>query len=257
MFIDSHAHLSSGPILQNIDSVLERAKQAQIEAIFNICTDIASLEEGLKLASRVPWIYNVASSSPHDVEKEGEEAFPHMERAARSGNLVAIGETGLDYFHKISDVVLQKQFFRRYLRLAIECHLPVVVHCRDAFEDFFQIVDEEYVVDNETRKGLLHCFTGTAEEAEKLLQRGWYISFSGIITFKGSAALREVVKQVPDDRFLIETDSPYLAPQSRRGQPNEPSYLPEIAAAVASLRGVSLETVGALATANTRNLFLF
>jgi len=255
MYIDSHAHLTGADVFDDIDAILERAQIAGVDAILNICTDIASLEKGLELAKRVPWVYNVASTTPHDVEKEGEAVFITMAQAAKSGQLVAIGETGLDYHYKLSDIEIQKDFFRRYLRLAIECELPVVIHCRDAFEDFFQIVDEEYVVDGTTRKGLLHCFTGTADEAQQLLKRGWSISFSGIVTFKNSSDLRSIVADMPSDRFLIETDTPYLAPQKWRGKRNEPSYLPETARVISALRGISQEEVGRLAAENTRHLF--
>ena len=138
------------------------------------------------------------------------------------------------------------------MHLALECELPIVIHCRDAFADFFQIIDEEYPVN---KKGVLHCFTGTLEEAKEVVKRDWYLSLSGIVTFKRSEELREVAKIVPLDQLLIETDTPYLAPQSRRGKQNEPSYLPETAKLIADVKGISLEELAKATANNATELF--
>jgi len=249
-YTDSHAHLTSPAVYNEIEAILERAQQAGIQTIINICTDADTLEKGLELSKRHPWVYNVASTTPHDVEKEGEEVFPLMAHHARQGDLVAVGETGLDYYYTHSKREIQQDFLKRYLHLALECNLPVVIHCRDAFEDFFKIVDAEY----KEAPGVLHCFTGTLSEAEEVLKRDWYLSLSGIVTFKRSEELREVAKQVPLDRLLIETDTPYLAPQSKRGKRNEPSYLPDTASLIASLKGVPVEQ---LVEATTQNAYRF
>jgi TatD DNase family protein len=216
----------------------------------NICTDPESLIRSLTLRSQFPWIYNVAATHPHDVEKEGEAHFPFFAQHAREGNLVAIGETGLDYHYQHSTPEIQKQFLRRYLKLALECRLPVVIHCREAFADLFPILDEVY----RGAPFVLHCFTGTLEEAQQVIERGGYLSLSGVVTYKKSEQLREVAKSVPLDRLLIETDAPYLAPQSRRGKPNEPAFLPETASCIASLRSLSLEEL-ALATSGNAQAF--
>lgn len=250
-FIDSHAHLTSDAVFDQIDDVLDRAQEANLSAIVNICTDQVSLERGLELAKKHPWIFNTAATTPHDVEKEGEELFPLMEKHARAGNLVAVGETGLDYYYEHSDREVQKHFFRKYLELAKECNLPVVIHCREAFADFFQIIDEVY----EGYPGVLHCFTGTIEEAREVITRGWYLSLSGIVTFKRSEELREVAKIVPLNQLLIETDSPYLAPQTYRGKQNEPSYLVETAKLIAEVRGEDLEVLANATFENARNFF--
>jgi TatD DNase family protein len=250
-YTDSHAHLSSESVYPDVDALLARAKGAGIAAIVNICTDIPSLEKGLELASRYSWIYNTASTTPHDVEKEGELVFPTMAAAARDGRLVAVGETGLDYYYEHSDRKLQKQFLIRYLHLALECHLPVVIHCRDAFADLIQIIDVEY----KNAPGVLHCFTGTVNEAAALIERGWYVSLSGIVTYKKSDALREVAKMIPLDRLLIETDTPYLAPQKYRGKSNEPAYLPETAATIAQVKGIPVEQIAVATTSNARQVF--
>lgn len=254
-FIDSHAHLTSDAVFENVDALLERAKHKGITEIINICTDASTLEKGIALALKYPWVHTVAATTPHDVTTEGELLFPLMEKHARNGDLVAVGETGLDYFYEHSPKELQQHFLKRYLNLALECHLPVVIHCREAFDDFFKILDATYTINGKHAPGVLHCFTGTIQEAEEVLKRDWFLSLSGIVTFKKSTVLREVAKLVPLDQLLIETDTPYLAPQSHRGKINEPSYLPETAAVIAEVKGISVEEVALASSANTRKLF--
>ena len=173
MFCDSHAHLTCDSVFEEVPDILKRAKDTKVETIVNICTDKGSLERGLKLAEDVKWVYNVGATTPHDVEKEGGLYFHLFEEAARQGKFVAIGETGLDYHYEHSPKPLQQAFLIRYFQLASDCGLPVVIHCRDAFEDLFAIADEHF------KKGplVLHCFTGTLKEAEKAIERSWLISF--------------------------------------------------------------------------------
>lgn len=253
-YCDSHAHLTSSALYEEIDAVLARAKEASIKTIINICTDDVSLERGLKLSKQYPWIFNAAACHPHDVEKEGDRLFPIIAAHARKGDLVAIGEIGLDYFYKHSTPEVQQIHLKKYLQLALECSLPVIIHCRDAFSDFFNILDADYRVG---APGVLHCFTGTISDVRGVLERDWYLSLSGIVTFKKSEELREVAKIVPLDRLLIETDAPYLAPQSKRGKPNEPSYLPETAQVIASVKNVSLEELAEATSENARRLFKY
>ncbi len=254
-YIDSHAHLSSPQIWPEVDEILDRAKKNGVEKIINICTDADTLEKGLKLSQKYPWIFNTAATTPHDVEKEGELYFSLMEKHAKSGALVAVGETGLDYFYEHSPREIQKEIFIKYLHLALESHLPVVIHCREAFKDFFEIIDKEYKIDHRNAPGVLHCFTGTVSEAEEVIKRGWYLSLSGIVTFKKSDALRDVAKIVPIEQLLIETDSPYLAPQAHRGKRNEPAFLPETAQFIADLKEISIKELAAAAFNNAKKLF--
>jgi TatD DNase family protein len=261
MYIDSHAHITSDALFPDVEGCLARARDYRVEAIVNICTNAITLERGIALAKRYPWVHNAAATTPHDVEKEGEQLFPLMEKAAREGALVAVGETGLDYHYTHSPRELQQEFLRRYLRLALSCRLPVVIHCREAFSDFFKILDQEYMIEGKHARchapGVLHCFTGTVAEAQQVVERGWFLSLSGIVTFKKSVELKEVAKSVPLEQLLIETDSPYLAPQSKRGKTNEPAYLPEIAAHIAELKGMSTEAVAMQTTLNAKRLFRF
>ena len=254
-YIDSHAHLSRESEPAFIDAILERAKQAHVTKIVNICTDKETMEKGIELAKRYPWIYNTGATTPHDVEKEGEELFPLFAHHARNGDLVAIGETGLDYYYKHSEPVIQKEFLKRYLRLAKETHLPVVIHCREAFADFFQILDQEYLDNGKHLPGVLHCFTGTLDEAQEVIKRGWYLSLSGIVTFKKSFELHEVAKIVPLENLFIETDTPFLAPQSKRGKPNEPAYIVETAQFIADIKGISVDELLSHTNRNIMQLF--
>lgn len=255
--IDSHAHLTSPAVFDHIDSLLERACQAGIEAIVNICTDPLSLERGLQLSQRYPWIYQAAATTPHDVEKEGEAVFDIMAKSARQGQLKAVGETGLDYYYQHSNRQIQKQFLVRYLQLALECKLPVVIHCREAFADLFEILDAEYQINGRHAPGVLHCFTGTMQEAEEVIKRGWMLSLSGIVTFKKSLELQQVAREVPLEQLLIETDTPYLAPQKHRGKQNEPAFLVETAAFIASLKQIPFEELVQATGQNTSHLFRF
>ena len=253
MYIDSHAHLTSVQIFPIVDQVLERARLGGLDAIVNICTDMDSLTKGIELKARYPFIYNTASTTPHDVVEEGELFFPVVEKAAREGHLVAIGETGLDYFYEHSDKKTQQKYLSKYFALARESKLPVIFHCREAFADLFDIANDEYA----GLPAVLHCFTGTLEEAKQVLDRGWYLSISGIVTFKKSLQLQEVAKFAPLDRLFIETDSPYLAPQSKRGTQNEPSFICETAQMISSIKNIPVEEVAKATSSNARAFFSF
>jgi TatD DNase family protein len=254
-YFDSHAHLSSEGVYKHIEEILARAKAAGVTKIVNICTDEQTLINGLKLAKAFPWVYNTASTTPHDVDKEGEKVFPLMAKHARNGDLVAIGETGLDYYYDHSSPETQQEYLRKYLQLALECDLPVVIHCREAFADFFSIIDSEYTVSGRHAPGVLHCFTGTLAEAEEVVKRGWYLSLSGIVTFKKSEELREVAKMVPLNQLFIETDTPYLAPQSHRGKTNEPAFVVETARKIAEVKGISVEKLAKATKENAEAFF--
>ena len=255
MLFDSHAHLTSPAVFSDLDAMLKRAQEAGVKAIVNICTDPLSLERGIALSKVHPWIYQAAATTPHDVEKEGEEVFETIAKSAREGMLKAVGETGLDYFYEHSNRLIQQKFLRRYLALALQCRLPLIIHCREAFEDFFSILDEAYRIDGQWGPGVLHCFTGTLKEAQEVVKRGWMLSLSGIVTFKKSQELQEVARFVPLEQLLIETDTPYLAPGKHRGKQNEPSFIAETARFIANLRGISFEELAEATARNACRLF--
>ena len=255
MFIDSHAHLGDDSLFSEWKEILQRASEAKVDAVINICTNSETLERGLLMQKSSPPIHVVlaAATTPHDVEKEGDSFFKEVEGAALQKKLVAIGETGLDYYYEYSPKETQKKHLVKYFHLAKKLDLPVVFHCRDAFSDLLELAEVEY----QSPKALLHCFTGTLEEAKQVLNQGWGISFSGIVTFKKSAGLRDVIKYAPLESMFIETDSPYLAPQTKRGSRNEPSFVVETARLIADLKGVSIEEVAQKTTHNARSLFSF
>lgn len=251
-FFDSHAHLTDPELLPHVEALIKRAKLAGVSQVINVCTDTASLEAGLQLETRDPWIRNAGATTPHDVEKCGVQAFPLFAQAAREHRLVAIGETGLDYHYQHSQPSIQQEFLIRYIELAIECELPVIFHCREAFRDLFSIADHHYLVG---APAVVHCFTGTMEEAKNCIERGWMISFSGIVTFKNSESLRDVARWVPLESMLIETDAPYLAPQSKRGQVNEPANIYETASCLATLKNRPIEEIAEITMENARRIF--
>lgn len=251
MLTDSHAHLTSDPLFSQIDLVLQHAQEAKIGSILNINTNAQELERGLALAQSHPWVMQAAAVHPHDATPSTQlEAFyAKVMRAASERRLAAIGETGLDYHYLHASREDQQNSLKKHLELALSQHLPVVIHCREAFADLLQILDACY-----KGPGVLHCFTGTVQEAEQVLKRGLYISLSGIVTFKKSIELHQVAKEVPLERLLIETDAPFLAPQSRRGRQNEPAYVKETAEFIAHLRGISFEELADATTANAHRV---
>ncbi|MBI3211854.1 MAG: TatD family hydrolase [Simkania negevensis] len=252
IFFDSHAHLTCDSLLPLLDPLLERAKKERVGGIINICTDKKSLEKGLELADQENWVFNAGATTPHDVKEEGERMFATFEVMARTGKLIAIGETGLDYHYEHSPRKIQQTFLRNYLALSLELHMPVLLHCRDAFDDLYHILSKEF---GALKKVVMHCFTGTMKEAEKALEKGWYLSLSGILTFTKSKELHQLAQEIPLSQLLIETDAPYLAPESRRGQVNEPSYIIETAQKVADLKKISLEEVALATWENTLRVF--
>jgi len=248
MIIDSHAHITSDKMFPLIEDVLQRAQNVGVSKIVNICTDNLSLSRGLEVKKKHPWVFNTAATTPHDVETDGELFFPSVENAAIKRELIAIGETGLDYFYEHSNRKCQLNFLEKYLDLSLRTKLPIIFHCRDAFDDLFSKCDEMY----RNQKALLHCFTGTIAEAKGVIDRNWFLSISGIATFKKSQELRDVIKYTPIESLLIETDSPYLAPQSHRGKMNEPSFI-----LVSEVKKLDYEETISTIASNTESFFSF
>ncbi len=252
MFTDSHAHLTSDQLFPDLEEILERAAKQKLDLIVNICTDSSTLERGLAVKTDKLEILQSAACTPHDVESIGESFLPLVEKAAQEGLLAAIGETGLDYYYEHSERDLQKSFFIKHIELAKRFDLPLVIHCREAFADFFKIIDEYYP----HRSGVLHCFTGSLEEAKEVLARGWFLSLSGIVSFKKSDSLREVAKLVPLEQILLETDSPYLAPQSKRGKRCEPAFIEETYACIAQAKDIPITKLAEAVKKNCQRLFM-
>ena len=254
--LDSHAHLTCPDFTdEELPALLLRAGEAGVAQIVNICTDAPSLQRGLELARHHHGVSLAGATTPHDVAALGESDFGLFAAAARKGDLVAVGETGLDYHYNHSPRSIQQKFLVEYCALALECDLPLIIHCRDAFADLVALIRAHYCKGGQPGPGVLHCFTGTLEEAKQVLELGWHLSFSGIATFKKSNSLRQVAAYVPLDRLLVETDAPYLAPQSRRGKRNEPSFIVETIACLGAVKGISSAYLADATARNARSLF--
>ena len=251
--VDSHCHLTSDEMYLDVDEVIKRALQANVKKMVNICTDPITLERGILLKKKYPdIIFNTIATTPHDVEKDGKAHFPIHKEAVEKGQVCAVGETGLDYFYEHSKREIQKEFLRAYIRLAHEHNLPLIFHCRgdEAFSDLFKIGKEMFV-----KRAVIHCFTGNKEQADNAIELGWFLSVSGIITYNRTEDLQNVIKQVPLERLFLETDSPYLAPKTRRGKRNEPAYMTETSGMIAQNREIAIIDVISACTKNTCEFF--
>ena len=249
MLIDSHCHLNFPDLAQRLPEVLTNMAEAGVDKAIAISVSRQSFEEVHAIAQNHPNIYATVGIHPDDPEAEEFSLEELLERAARP-KVVAIGETGLDYHWCKGDLAWQHQRFALHIEAANRSGLPLVVHTRDAAEDTMRLLRE-----HQAHAGVIHCFTEDVHAAKLALALGFYISFSGIVTFKNATAIQEAARYVPLDRLLVETDAPYLAPVPKRGKPNEPAYVRHTAAFVAQLRGDSLENIAQATTANCLRLF--
>jgi TatD DNase family protein len=249
-FVDSHCHLDDARFDADREEVIDRAHRAGIRYLLTVSggsgpDDLAS---GIPIAARYDWIYTTAGIHPHEAKGAKARHFEMLRKAAGDQKVVAIGEIGLDYFYDHSRREVQKQVLIEQLQIARETKLPVIIHCRDAWEDLGEIIARHWA--GSGQRGILHCFTGSREEAFRFLDWGFMISFAGNVTFKKAEDLREVAREVPLDRLLTETDSPYLAPVPNRGKRNEPVFVLDVARQLAELRGMSPEEMGTLTGRN-------
>ena len=249
MLIDSHCHLNFPDLAQRLPEVLANMAEAGVDKAIAISVSRQSFEEVHAIAQNHPNIYATVGIHPDDPEAEEFSLEELLERAARP-KVVGIGETGLDYHWCKGDLAWQHQRFALHIEAANRSGLPLVVHTRDAAEDTMRLLRK-----HQAHAGVIHCFTEDVRIAKLALDLGFYISFSGIVTFKNATAIQEAARYVPLDRLLVETDSPYLAPVPKRGKPNEPAYVRHTAAFVAQLRGDSLENIAQATTANCLRLF--
>lgn len=251
-WIDSHAHLDFDRFDKDRDEVISRARARGVTTVISIGTRIESTTRAIHLAERYPgFIYATAGFHPLYMEDDNEKGWRELEELLRNPLIVAVGETGLDYYYDTTPPDQQRASFRRHLQLSKKYNKPIIIHIRDAFDDAFQMIDEEGL----DAGGVVHCFTGGPKECQAALDRGLYISLSGIVTFKNAKELRAAAAMIPSDRLLIETDSPFLAPIPHRGERNEPSFVVDTAYCVAELRGQSLESLSRDTRRNTKTLF--
>ncbi len=254
MFIDSHAHLESPEFDQDRSAMLERAKSARVERILAIGSGTGTdLDAAVKLAEGSSYLDASIGIHPHEAKLATSKDFDRLKKLASHPKVVAWGEIGLDFHYDHSPREVQKRVFIQQLVLAQEAHLPVIIHTREAEAETLQILKQYW--GRSGSGGVLHCFSGTLEMAEKCMEIGFMVSFSGMLTFPKAPAIRDVAKEIPLERLLIETDSPFLAPIPYRGKRNEPAYVVETAKALAQLRALSLEEVAEITAGNYRRFF--
>jgi TatD DNase family protein len=251
--IDSHCHIDRVDLDQfggSMESMLAHAKDLSVEEFLCVCIDLEHFDDVFSLAKAHQQIY--ASVGVHPVEQEGKDpSVEELLALADHEKIIAIGETGLDYFHVKKDTAdWQRERFRRHIAVSNQSGKPMIIHTRDAKADTIEIMQQE-----QAQAGVMHCFSEDWETAKAALDLGFYISFSGIITFKSAADLREVAKKVPADRLLVETDSPYLTPVPYRGRANSPAYTYYVAEKLAEIRGVSVDNIAQQTTQNFNDLF--
>jgi TatD DNase family protein len=252
--VDSHAHIQGKEYAGEVEAVIARARAAGIDKIIAVggAGELSSNHDAVALADSYENVYATVGMHPHDAKDVGPEDLKSLRELTVHPKVVAVGETGLDYYYSHSPHGVQRRVFAEFIHLARQTRLPLVVHERDAAQDAAQLLRSE---GNGDLRGVIHCFTGNYEPACAYLDLGFYLSFTGIITFKNAEPLRDVVRQVPLEKLFVETDSPYLTPVPHRGKRNEPAYVRLVAEALAMIKGVSLEDVAQITSGNVRDLF--
>ena len=251
-FVDSHAHLSDSIFRKDRDDVIKRANNVGVSQIIGIGSDYESCVRTIKLARSNSNVHAAVGIHPHDVKKLNHGILKKIKKLIDDPKVVAVGEIGLDYYRNNSPVKAQKFWFREQIKMAIKSKMPLIIHCRDAFDDVYKILSEE----NASKVGgVIHCFTGNWSIAKKFLDLDFYLGAAGPVTFSKSNELREVFKKVPLERILLETDCPYLTPHPNRGKRNEPFYMIETAKVLAELHGIKLKELGKITTTNNSRLF--
>lgn len=256
MLIDSHCHLNYPALVKQRDAVVARAREAGVEKLLCACTMMKGFNEILDAAKAYGEVVGSVGVHPHHCTEEGEVVTARdLLKYTSDPKVVAIGETGLDYFYNYASPEEQQRNFREHILAATQTGLPLIVHSRDAEEDTIKLLNDGRDGQGGTLKGVMHCFSSQRVLADEALKIGFYISFSGIITFKKSEELRAIAKDVPLDRLLVETDAPYLAPEPYRGKLCEPSYVTNTARVLAEVKGVSYEEICRNTTENFYRLF--
>ena len=250
--IDSHCHLDHEPLLSNIDSVIERSKSAGITKILTICTTLNSFNKIKKLVLKDKIIYGTYGIHPHETKNDIVNSDLIINEISNNDKIIGVGETGLDFYYDNSDKETQIKSFETHIKASMELNIPLIIHSRNAENETFDILNK---YKNDDLKILMHCFTGSQKFAEKLLDLNAYFSASGIITFKNSQDLQKTSQMIPLDKLLIETDSPFLAPEPNRGKKNEPSFVKFTGKKLADLKNISFEDLVNSTTNNFNKLF--
>lgn len=252
MFIDTHVHLNADQYDEDLQEVIERALQANVNQMVVVGFDRKTIERAMKLAEEYEFIYVVIGWHPVDAIDCTEEDLQWIEELSAHKKVVGIGETGLDYYWDKSPKDVQQDLFRKQIRLAQKVNLPIIIHNRDATEDVIRILKEE---EAHLTGGIMHCFGGSVETAKQCIAMNFLISLGGPVTFKNAKKPKEVATEIPLEYLLIETDAPYLAPHPHRGKRNEPALVTLVAEEIARLKGVSIEEVAEATTTNAKNFF--
>lgn len=252
MLIDSHAHLEMAEFRSDLPEIVRRAKECGIGYIFTVGTEKKDWNRALEIAHSYPFIYAILGVHPHNVKEIDEGTYPTLRELCHDEKTRAYGEIGLDFFRNHSPREMQIKRFREQIALARELHLPIVVHDRDAHQETLEILKSEKA---ETCGGIIHCFSGDYGMAKECLDMGFYISVPGTITFKNATAFQEIVRRLPLESLLLETDAPFLAPVPFRGKRNEPSYVQYTAKKVAEIKKVPFEKVAEITTENALRVF--
>ncbi|NLW23486.1 MAG: TatD family hydrolase [Tissierellia bacterium] len=252
MLIDSHAHLDDRRFDRDRDRLIRDLKNQGVDLVINPGADLQSSIKAVSLAEEYDNIYAAVGIHPHSAKEMEDSTIEILKSLAGRDKVIAIGEIGLDYYYDNSPRDVQRKRFIEQLNLAKELKLPVIIHSRDAAQDTFNILKD---AQDGSLEGVLHCYSGSAEMALEYIKLGFYISLAGPVTFKNAKVPKEVAKAVPLDKFLIETDSPYLTPEPYRGKRNEPTYVRYVAGTIAELRGSSFEEIARRAAENTKKLF--
>ena len=253
MLVDSHCHLNYKGLVENQQGVLERARAAGVGAFLNISTREREWAEVVGVAEREADVWASVGIHPHEADAHADLGAAALLAAAAHPRVIGIGETGLDYYYDYSDRAVQQALFRVHIGVARETGLPLIVHTRDAEDDTARIIAEE--MNRGAFPALIHCFTASAAFASKMLELGLTISLSGIVTFKNAKDLQVIAQEIPEERLLVETDAPFLAPVPHRGRPCEPAFVVDTARFVAGLRGTSAEALAESTGANFARLF--
>jgi TatD DNase family protein len=251
--IDTHCHLTFDDLAGDIDGVIERSQQAGVSGWITVGTDMSENQKAVELTAHFENLYTAVAVHPHDAKTVTGETIRELIKLGRDPNVVAIGETGLDYHYSHSLHHEQRRVFAQHLKSAGELNLPVIIHCRKAFDETIEILDE---YGSEVRKVVWHCFSGSAEQAQILIPRGYYFSFTGVVTFKNAEKTRRAAAAIPVERLMLETDCPYMSPEPMRRQKiNEPALMVHTARFLAELKGMSFEEFAAATTATAKAFF--
>jgi TatD DNase family protein len=252
MLIDSHAHLEMPEFKKDLEAVIQRAKESGVEYIFTVGTEKKDWKKALEIANSHPSIYAILGVHPHNAKEINDQTYPVLKELCQNGKVKAFGEIGLDFFRNLSPRDIQLKRFREQIRLARELRLPIVVHDREAHQETMEILKSEKA---DECGGIIHCFSGDYKMAKVCIDMGFYISVPGSITFKNAEGFREIVKKIPLESLLVETDAPFLAPEPFRGKRNEPSYVRYTAQKVAEVKKVSLEKLAEVTTENALRVY--